>query len=78
VEGSLSFALMAYGVDAGQAVAVVLLYRILSFWALVPIGWGAWGRLEIEARRQDRAGRDRVGPRRNWAWFQGRPAPTSR
>lgn len=69
VEGSLSVALIAYGVHAQQAVAAVLLYRIVSFWALVPIGWGAWGWLELLARRQDNP--DRHHP---WAWHHGTPA----
>ncbi len=47
VEGSMSLALIAYGLRAKDAVAVVLLYRIISFWALVPIGWGAWGLLHL-------------------------------
>jgi hypothetical protein len=28
----------------------VLLYRIVSFWGLVPIGWGVWFGLEIASR----------------------------
>ncbi len=69
VEGSLSFALIAYGVGGKQAVAAVLLYRIISFWALVPIGWGAWGWLELQSR-------DRRHPERHhpWAWHHGTPA----
>ncbi|MGH9132146.1 MAG: lysylphosphatidylglycerol synthase transmembrane domain-containing protein [Acidimicrobiales bacterium] len=51
VEGSMSLALIAYGVHTDDAVAAVLLYRIISFWALVPIGWGAWGALAFQSRR---------------------------
>lgn len=53
VEGSMSVALIAYGVRTKDAVAAVLLYRIISFWALVPIGWGAWGALAYQKRRAD-------------------------
>jgi hypothetical protein len=38
-------------------VTVVLLYRLISFWALVPIGWGVWGWLEVAARHEDRTPR---------------------
>jgi uncharacterized membrane protein YbhN (UPF0104 family) len=51
VEGSLAALLVAYGTSAGPAFAVVLLYRIVSFWGLVPIGWGAWFGLEFAQRR---------------------------
>jgi putative heme transporter len=50
VEGSMTALLIAYGVHATSAVAVVLLYRIISFWALAPIGWTAWGGLELALR----------------------------
>ena len=30
--------------------AVVLLYRIISFWGLAPIGWTAWAGLELALR----------------------------
>lgn len=50
VEGSMTALLIAYGVHATDAVAVVLLYRIVSFWALAPIGWATWGGLELAFR----------------------------
>ncbi len=62
VEGSMSLALIAYGVHTDDAVAAVLLYRIISFWALVPIGWGAWGALAYQARRARGEGRPRAWP----------------
>ena len=62
VEGSLTYALILYGMPIKVAVASVLLYRVISFWALVPIGWGAWGMLLFSNRRGD-------GDERNpWAW----------
>ncbi|HLG68012.1 MAG TPA: lysylphosphatidylglycerol synthase transmembrane domain-containing protein [Acidimicrobiales bacterium] len=51
VAGSLAALLHAYGVPTSSALAVVLLYRLLSFWVLVPIGWAIWGLLELRGRR---------------------------
>ena len=53
VEGSLAIALVAYGGSGSSTVAAVLLYRIISFWLLLPIGWGAWATLSWAGRRQD-------------------------
>jgi len=43
VEGSLTIALVTFGGAEDSTVAAVLLYRILSFWAELPIGWATWG-----------------------------------
>lgn len=43
VEGSLTVALVAFGGAENSTVAAVLLYRLISFWLLVPVGWAAWG-----------------------------------
>src|SRR5579875_617257 len=51
VEGSLAALLIAYGTRPASAFAVVLLYRIVSFWGLVPVGWAAWFGLEVAQRR---------------------------
>ena len=51
VEGSLTIALVAYGGSTEGTVAAVLLYRILSFWSPLPIGWLAWLGIQFEARR---------------------------
>lgn len=69
VEASLAALLVAYGVHSTDALAVVLLYRIVSFWGLVPIGWGVWFGLEI-AHRQ--GARRRSHP---WATHQHGPEP---
>ena len=61
VEASLTALLTAYGMASTSAVTVVLLYRLISFWALVPIGWAVWGWLEVRARHEDR-------PRRHHPW----------
>jgi uncharacterized protein (TIRG00374 family) len=51
VEGSLTVALVAYGGSTEGSVAAVLLYRIISFWAALPIGWLAWLGLQVHGRR---------------------------
>jgi uncharacterized protein (TIRG00374 family) len=43
VEGSLTIALVQFGGAQTSTVAAVLLYRILSFWAELPLGWATWG-----------------------------------
>jgi uncharacterized protein (TIRG00374 family) len=57
VEGSLTFALIAYGQDPTQAVAIVLLYRIVSFWGVVPLGWASWAYLGLQQRQGRRRGK---------------------
>ena len=42
VEGSLTFALVAYGGTEVKTVAAVLLYRLISFWGLLPAGAGCY------------------------------------
>jgi len=54
VEGSLTVALVAYGGAQASTVAAVILYRIVSFWGFLPVGWAAWGALAIRDRRSDR------------------------
>jgi uncharacterized protein (TIRG00374 family) len=51
VEGSLSIALVLYGGAQASTVAAVLLYRILSFWAVLPLGWGSWAALRWVGHR---------------------------
>jgi uncharacterized protein (TIRG00374 family) len=50
VEGSLTVALVAFGGAENSTVAAVLLYRLMSFWLAVPVGWGAWGVLALVGR----------------------------
>ena len=57
VEGSLTIALVAYGGAEASTVAAVLLYRLISYWALLPAGWLAWGAISWQTRR-------RAGPAR--------------
>jgi putative heme transporter len=41
VEASLAVGFTTYGETAGPVVAGVLLYRLISQWGIVPLGWGA-------------------------------------
>jgi uncharacterized protein (TIRG00374 family) len=52
VEGSLTIALVAFGGSKVSTVAVVLLYRILSFWIELPVGWATWATLAWSDRRR--------------------------
>jgi putative heme transporter len=52
VAGSLAALLTAYGVPFASALAVVLIYRVLTFWIVVPLGWGLFGILEVTSRRR--------------------------
>lgn len=54
VEGSLTIALVAFGGAETSTVAAVLLYRILSFWAELPIGWATWAAIAWATRRERR------------------------
>jgi uncharacterized protein (TIRG00374 family) len=54
VEGSLTVALVAYGGVQISTVAAVILYRIISFWGFLPVGWFVWGVLAARDRRADR------------------------
>ena len=57
VEGSLVVALVAYGGAEQETVAAVLLYRLVSFWLLLLVGWAAWVALEIQGRTRQGASR---------------------
>jgi glycosyltransferase 2 family protein len=46
VEAALTAGLTAAGVHGGVAVSAVLLFRLLTFWLPVPVGWAAMGYLE--------------------------------
>lgn len=55
VEGSLTVALVFYGGAQVSTVAAVLLYRIISFWAMLPLGWASWLALRLHGRAQAQA-----------------------
>jgi putative heme transporter len=48
VEAALTGALVAIGVPARQALTAVLLYRAISFWLAIAIGWPIYWRLRRE------------------------------
>jgi uncharacterized membrane protein YbhN (UPF0104 family) len=50
-EGSMAAALVCSGVDPTTAVAGVLVYRLVSFWMVLPVGWLAWTCLKCSDRR---------------------------
>lgn len=52
VEGSLIIGLVAFGGSQESTVAAVLLYRLISFWALLAIGWVAWAWANWDLRRR--------------------------
>ena len=51
VEGSITFALVAFGGDRTSSVDAVLVYRLLSFWAELGVGWACAGWLALGVRR---------------------------
>ncbi len=56
VEGSLTIALVAYGGGQASTVAAVLVYRMISFWGLLPPGWVCWGVCSWSVRQGRSAG----------------------
>jgi hypothetical protein len=52
VEGSLTVALVTFGGAQDSTVAAVLVYRLISFWLLLPVGWGSWGALALIGRNR--------------------------
>jgi putative heme transporter len=52
VEGSLTIGLVAYGGAEASSVAAVLVYRVISFWALLVVGWACIGGLAVLSRRR--------------------------
>lgn len=61
VEASLSALLIAYGLHPGQAIAATFLYRIISYWALQPIGWACWIAVSLRPAPSPRSRRARNG-----------------
>jgi uncharacterized protein (TIRG00374 family) len=51
VEGSITIALSYFGGGTAADIGAVLLYRLLSFWLVLLVGWGSWGGLAIGVRR---------------------------
>jgi uncharacterized protein (TIRG00374 family) len=51
VEGSITIALSYFGGGTAADIAAVLIYRLLSFWLVLLVGWGSWGGLAFGVRR---------------------------
>lgn len=54
VEGSMTALLVAYGLRGSSALAVVVLYRLVSFWAVAPVGWVTWFAIDLAERSGQR------------------------
>jgi len=52
IEGSLSAVLIAFGTLARHAITGVLVYRFISYWLMIPIGWIAFALIRINSRRE--------------------------
>jgi uncharacterized protein (TIRG00374 family) len=73
IEAGLITALVGFGATAAPAGAAVAVYRLVSLWAVVAVGWLAW----LALRASNRTG-PAVRPRPRVAWRQavtGLPAP---
>jgi len=53
----------AYGAKKVPALAVVLVYRLLTFWVVIIVGWVSIGVIEWRVRRSDPARRERAARR---------------
>ena len=51
VEGSITIALVAFGGAHDSTVDAVLMYRLISFWLVLVVGWILWGRLAYQVRQ---------------------------
>jgi hypothetical protein len=51
VEGSITVALVAFGGAEASTAYAVLLYRVISFWLILVIGWLLIGQLALQVRR---------------------------
>jgi hypothetical protein len=51
VEGSITVALVAFGGAESSTVDAVLLYRVISFWLILALGWLFIGQLALQVRR---------------------------
>ncbi|MFK0110059.1 YbhN family protein [Streptomyces sp. NPDC091217] len=55
-EAALAALLVIFGLPPGQAIAATFLYRVVSYWALQPIGWTCWIALTLENGLRTRRG----------------------
>jgi hypothetical protein len=75
-EGTLCLALVAAGLRASQALAAVLLYRLVSFWLVASAGWLVFLWLRYQRARRDTTSA-RTLPSPDLAGHRGGP-PASR
>ncbi|NVI92325.1 lysylphosphatidylglycerol synthase transmembrane domain-containing protein [Actinomadura sp. BRA 177] len=54
IEGSMAASLVAFGATLSPAAAAVGVYRLVSYWAVVAVGWLAWATLHEPARIRSR------------------------
>ena len=50
MEGSITIALVAFGGAQSTTVDAVLVYRLVSFWLVLVVGWFLLGELALEVR----------------------------
>ncbi len=75
VEGSITVALVAFGGAESSTVDAVLLYRIISFWFILALGWLYIGQLALQVRR-GRWNRQALSSEVEAGPVAYRPAPT--
>ncbi len=46
VEAALTAGLTAAGIPGGEAFTAVILFRLITFWLPIPVGWFAWTKLQ--------------------------------
>jgi uncharacterized protein (TIRG00374 family) len=52
VEGSITIALAEFGGPLhASTLDAVLMYRVISFWLVLLVGWGLWAQLAVQVRR---------------------------
>jgi putative heme transporter len=52
VEGSITIALAEFGgPQHASTLDAVLMYRVISFWLVLLVGWGLWAQLAVQVRR---------------------------
>jgi uncharacterized protein (TIRG00374 family) len=51
VEGSITIALVYFGGSHTSTFDAVLMYRVISFWLVLLVGWALWGQLAYQVRK---------------------------
>ncbi|WP_298343808.1 lysylphosphatidylglycerol synthase transmembrane domain-containing protein [Ferrimicrobium sp.] len=54
IEGSLSGVLVAFAVSTHDAITAVLVYRLISYWIIIAVGWTAFVVIWVLTRRETR------------------------